>query len=152
MFGFTGLCTICYLSPQTFKANCPLQFVQLLVFFFSPSMYSWYPVDTASLENPSCLMISDNEWPVRNVLMICLRSKASKSGILLIPAIPTTNSEKPQCMLYMQLPQHPHLHMNDVQCYTICIVLTIPNLIALQCSIYAIKISEFMEGLLPNVY
>ncbi|GFT00383.1 uncharacterized protein TNCV_1981351 [Trichonephila clavipes] len=61
---------------------------------------------------------------------ICPRSKASKSGSLPILGIPTTNLEQPQ---HMQLPQRPHLLINDAQRYTICIAVDIPNSVALQC-------------------
>ncbi|GFW84273.1 uncharacterized protein TNCV_1131421 [Trichonephila clavipes] len=64
---------------------------------------------------------------------ICPQSKASKSGSFSILAIPTTNSEKPQYELNMQIPQCPHLRINDTQRYTICIALAIPNSVALQC-------------------
>ncbi|GFW60876.1 hypothetical protein TNCV_4870891 [Trichonephila clavipes] len=59
-------------------------------------MYSWYTLDTASLENPCCLKILEIEWPMRHAPTICPRSKASKSGSLPILAIPTANSEQPQ--------------------------------------------------------
>ena len=69
--------TIClsYLSPLTFKANCPLQFARSLVFFPS-SMYSWYTLDCVDLENPSFLRISEIEWPMRRAPTICPRKKA----------------------------------------------------------------------------
>ncbi|PRD29228.1 UNVERIFIED_CONTAM: hypothetical protein NCL1_30047 [Trichonephila clavipes] len=96
-------------------------------------MYSWYTLDPVDLENPSCLMISKIEKPMCPVPMICPRSKVSKSGSLPILVIPTTNSEQPQYALYLQLPQHSHLHMNDAQRYTMCIALAISNSVALHC-------------------
>ncbi|GFV59908.1 hypothetical protein TNCV_3960231 [Trichonephila clavipes] len=80
------------LSPRTVKANCPLQFSRLLV-FCPPSMYSWYTLETADLENPSYLTSSEIEWPLRYASTICLRLKVSKSDSLPTLAIPTTNSE-----------------------------------------------------------
>ncbi|GFV87504.1 hypothetical protein TNCV_3281421 [Trichonephila clavipes] len=58
-------------------------------------MYYWYTLDTVDLENPSCLMISEIEWPMRRANTIRPRLKTSESGSLPIPGIQTTNSEQP---------------------------------------------------------
>ncbi|GFW05516.1 uncharacterized protein TNCV_436971 [Trichonephila clavipes] len=89
-------------------------------------MYCWFTLDSLDLENPSCLTILEIECPLRYAPMICLQSKASKSGSLPILAIPTSNSEQPQYEVHIQLSQRSHLQRNDTQRYTICEALAIP--------------------------
>ncbi|GFV00190.1 hypothetical protein TNCV_833891 [Trichonephila clavipes] len=51
-----------HLSPRTIKANQSLP--NIASFFYLPSVYSWHALDTVDLENPSCLTISEIQWPI----------------------------------------------------------------------------------------
>ncbi|GFX53133.1 uncharacterized protein TNCV_361281 [Trichonephila clavipes] len=90
---------------------------------------SWYTPDTVNLENPIGLTILEIESS-------CTYNLSAIEGVYIggfpILAIPTANSEQPQYALYMQLPQHTHLRINDAQRCTIFIVFAIPNSGALQ--------------------
>ncbi|GFX32761.1 uncharacterized protein TNCV_888991 [Trichonephila clavipes] len=146
MFGFDGyfIVRLSRLSLSTVKANCPLQFARSLV-FCPPSMCSWYILDTVDLENPNWLRYSEIEWPMRRAPTIYPRSKASKSDSLPKLETPTTNSEQTQYVLNMQLPQHPHLRINNAQRYTVCIALAIPNSVALQCLLKLLFLSMYLK-------
>ncbi|GBM56738.1 hypothetical protein AVEN_6091-1 [Araneus ventricosus] len=68
-----------------FTEFCPI------AFFPPPSVYSRYTLDTVNPENPSSLTILEIEWPMRRAPTICPRSKVSKSEVLSILAVETTD-------------------------------------------------------------